>query len=389
MEKTIGSAARWVARVGSIAAVMALAACGGGGGGSAAPATGTLKLSMTDAPACYSSVVLNVEKIRVHTSNDSGTGDGDGGWKDIVPANAPVKIDLLDLTNGQLAELGSTTVPAGSYHQLRLVLANNGNTVTPVGGTPQPLKTPSGQQSGVKIKADFEVAANQVSDYLMDFDACKSIVLTGSGTYILKPVVRLSQKPAGSIQGYVTTTMTLTGTTVSAQQNGTVLRSTTPDAAGKFTLAYLNPGTYTVVITSSERATGVVESVPVGTSTVSINGTSTAVVLPTSLMNTVTGTVTAGTTLNDVLVTALQQLTTQLIEVTSVRVDDATGAYSMSLPVDAPVRTTYASGGLPAFTADGSATGEYTIRATAEGHSPQSTPVTITSGSGATANFGF
>ena len=61
---------RWFARVGSLAAALALVACGGGGGGGTVQ-TGTLQMSMTDAPSCYQSVIVKVSKVRVHMSDDT------------------------------------------------------------------------------------------------------------------------------------------------------------------------------------------------------------------------------------------------------------------------------------------------------------------------------
>lgn len=387
-----------------LGAALVLAGCGGGGGGgSSGPVPqGTLQMSITDAPACYESVLVSIAKVRVHM--DSATGDNDGGWKEIVPANAPVQVDLVNLTNGQLADLGKGLIDAGTYHQLRLVLADNDsahplrNAVKPIGGTLQPLKTPSAQESGLKVKQAFEVQPNTTSDMVLDFDACKSIVLTGSGQYLLKPVVRLGSKLASGIQGYVTTTMSLSSTTVSAQQNGTVVRSTVPDANGKFTLAYLPSGTYTVVITSDGRATGVVDSVPVGTSTLALNGTATSIVLPTSVMNTVTGTVTAtsisGSTtstvaVDDAFVRALQPVgTIKAVEVGAAKVDDDQGRYTMRLPAGAAVKAPYAASGLT-FTPDtANPAGQYTIEASAEGRKPQSGTADVSSGP-ATINFGF
>lgn len=373
MEKMIGSTARWIARVGSLAAAAALVACGGGGGGGSAP-QGTVSLSMTDAPACYDSVVVTVEKVRLKMDDSAGT---DTGWTEVIPPGGPVKVDLLNLTNGALAELGTATTTAGTYKEVRLVLAENGNTVTPVGGTKQQLKTPSGQQSGLKIKGEITVDPNTTKNFVFDFDACKSIVLTGSGTYILKPVVRLSEKVDTAIQGYVA--KTLSGVTVSAQQDGTVVRSTVPNAEGWFSLSYLPAGTYTVVVTADANATGIIDSVPVGTASTVINGTATAIVLPSAVMKTVTGTVSATTTsgsttstvsVTDALVSALQTVNTRKIEVTSVRVEDSvdgtSSKYTMRLPADAPQSATYAPAGFTLAPVPAAA-GLYTLRASAEG----------------------
>jgi len=396
MEKTFGSAGGWLAGIASTTAAVILAACGGGGGGGGVPDQGTLQLSMIDDVGCYEKVLVTVEKVRVQKSSTAS--ETDAGWTDITPPNGPVKVDLMNLTNGTLVDLGAATVDAGTYSQLRLVLSDaaNANQLVLNGGTTVALTTPSAQQSGLKIKTDFTVAANTTTPMLLDFDACKSIVKAGnSGQYILKPVVRLTPKFAGSIQGYVTTTMTLTATDVSAQQGGEIIRSTRPDSTGKFILPFLGTGTYTVVITSDNRVTGVVDSVPVGTSTTVLNGTTTAVVLPTSTMGTLTGTVTAtsnngSTTLvTDASVTAQQTVGSTLIEVESANVDFTTAVYTMSLPAAAPVSATFSGGLLSSFTTAGTA-GAYSLRATSptRGTSPL-VPATVTGGTTTTVNISY
>jgi hypothetical protein len=399
MKNLRGSASRWLQYGLGVTAAATLAACGGGGGGDGSVPQGPLRVSLTDAPSCYENVFVTVEKVRVHKADSAG--DGESGWEEIVPPNGPVKIDLLNLTNGEIADLGTAQVDVGSYTQLRLVLAENStadplaNSVKPIGGTLQPLKTPSAQQSGLKIRADFAVSTTRTADMLLDFDACKSVVYAGnSGQYILKPVVRLGEKVAGSIQGYVTTTMTLATTSVSAQQNGEIVRSTMPDANGLFKLAYLPSGTYTVVITANERATGVISSVPVaGTATTTVNGTASYIVLPTSVMNTVTGVVTAtkGNTtspVGDATITATQAVSTGKIEVLSMPVDFDLATYTMKLPIADPVRAPYSASGL-AFAADSTAAGKYTLTATAPGKAPMAKTVDVRAAPTTTQDFAY
>jgi hypothetical protein len=65
------------------------------------------------------------------------------------------------------------------------------------------LKTPSAQQSGYKINGPFTVPSGASADLLLDFNACKSIVVAGaSGRYLLKPVVTaMAALVSGSIAG--------------------------------------------------------------------------------------------------------------------------------------------------------------------------------------------
>src|SRR5512134_2823213 len=102
----------------SLSFAAALAACGGGDG----TPTGTLRLSLTDSPACgYDNVFVTVEKVRVRRSDNAS--DNGPGWSEVVLAT-PQRVDLLTLTNGTLIPLGQTELPAGTYTQMRLVLGN-------------------------------------------------------------------------------------------------------------------------------------------------------------------------------------------------------------------------------------------------------------------------
>jgi len=396
MEKSIGNAARWLARLGSVATLLGLAACGGGGGGGS-PATGTVRMSMIDAQCGYRNVFVNVRDVRIQRSPTAG--DNDGGWITIPVPGGPKKVDLLALTNGTLLDLGGATVQAGTYEQLRLVLEDTGNEVVLDTGVVQPLKTPSAQQSGLKIKAPYTVAPNTTTDFLLDFDACKSIVVAGSsGQWILKPVVRLTPKFTGAIEGFVGTGTLGTNTSVSAQlPTGEIYRTAIVDSTGKFVLPYLESGTYTVVITSDARQTTVVTSVPVGTTTTTLNTSASALPLATSATSTVTGTVSnasvitipGGTSTVDADVTASQTLTGGTkITVKTAEVQTTTapnGTYSMTLPVMAPARVAYSTT-LGALATD--TIGDlYTLTATSPGKTTQSRDVNV--GTTTTVNFTF
>lgn len=394
MLRRIGSTGRWGWGA-ALAAAGLLAACGGGGGDPAAQ--GTLRMALTDAPSCYEHVYVTVEKVRVHRNADA-SGEGTVGWSEITVSPAK-RIDLLGLTNGILEELGSTQLPAGTYSQVRLVLAANtgsnplANAVQPVGGALVPLKTPSAQQSGLKLQAHFTVEENQTTDLVADFDACKSVVTAGnSGGYLLKPVVSVSPRVATGIQGYVSTSLTLGSTTVTAQKDGTVLRSTVPDAGGKFILAFLPTGTYTVVITSEGRATNVVTGVPVGATAgqpvTTLASPGSPILPPASTMRTVSGSVLAGTAaLVDTTVVARQAVAGTTVEIASRQVDGELATYSLRLPEGAPLRAPYATGALT-FTADAAAAGKYALEAQPVGRTPKQAAVDVT-GADATANFTY
>ena len=366
----------WKTWLAASASAVALVACGGGGDSATATAPqGTLRMALTDAPSCgYDNVFVTVERVRVHQG--SSAEEGEGGWEEIV-LDTPKRIDLLELTNGTLEELGQVDLPAGTYKQVRLVLASNdgqnplANSVKPTGSAEVALSTPSAQQSGLKLNSDFEVAEGGLTDLVLDFDACKSVVKAGaSGNYNLKPVLTLAKRTQTGIEGYVS--LSLEGTRVSAQQDGTVVRSTVPDANGKFVLPFLPAGNYDVVIVSETHSTAVVSSVPVGTSTVSLNASDEAIAPPAATLRGISGTASVTgsgtpTLVLDASVRATQELTGgPVVEVAATPVDAVAATYSLRLPDAAPVRAPYATGGLT-FTADSVLAGLYSVHAAAPG----------------------
>jgi hypothetical protein len=383
-------------------------ACGGGGGdgGGAGTANGSIRFAMTDAPACgYDHVWVTVEKISVNTN--ASASDTDPGWTDLA-VSPPQRIDLLTLTNGVLQELGTLPLSAGHYSQVRLVLASNGNGVTPPANAVQPtggnvtaLTTPSGQQSGVKLQANVDVAAGQMVDLVLDFDACSSVVRAGnSGQYVLKPVVAVVPRIVSGIQGVVSTSLPLGSTTISAQQSGATVRSTRPDANGNWTIPFLQPGSYTVVITSDAHATGVITSVPASTATTVVNTSAAPITLPTSSMADVSGTVTASTQSNGTTVTsvvgdatlrALQSLTGgPIVEVARQAGDSTLGSYHFRLPQAAPVKGAFSSGTATlVLTPDTAVAGKYTIESTAPNRAALTKPADVSSASNVQLNFGY
>ncbi len=354
-----------------------IAGCGGGGGieGTGATTQGTMRLSITDAPACgYDAVHLTIEKVRVHKAATAV--DADAGWSEVVLA-PPKRVDLLTLTNGVLEELGQTALPAGKYTQMRLVLAANGgatplaNSVTPTGGAETALTTPSAQQSGLKLNVDIDIAADKVADFAIDFDACKSVVKRGnSGQYNLKPVVTVIPVVSDAglrVVGYVDPSFA-NGANVSVQFNGVPVKATVPDPTGRFVLYPVPAGAYDLVVTAAGRVSAVMTGVPVvATAFTNVNSALLPITLPLSASRAVTGTVTPATA----TVRALQALSGgPTVEVAWAPVDADTSAFGFSLPVDAPLKAAYVANPVAlAFVADAAAAGKYTLQAASNGAS--------------------
>jgi len=365
-----------------------LAGCGGGGGdGANSGGSGTLGVSLTDAPACgFDAVNVTVRQVRAH---QSAAADGSaGGWSEITLQPAR-KINLLDLTNGVLDYLGETALPAGHYTQLRLMLSANDasnpfrNSVirSSGSGAQLALKTPSAVQTGIKLVHGFDVPAGERVDLVLDFDACKSVVALGNGGFLLKPVVKAIPSTFNGIRGFVHANLLGSNVMVSAQTNGTIIRATVPDmSTGAFVLARLGAGNYDVVLTAQDRATAVIAAVPVADSAslVAISTEADPIVLPVSATRTVSGRATLNppSAADEAVVVAARQTFGggPTVTVKWQAADLLTGAYALNLPVGAPLLGTYRVGGtLPIPLAPQAAlAGRYTVEAAASGYQAQS-----------------
>ena len=221
------------------------------GTSTATPASPTaMNVHLVDGPiAGYQEVNVDIQSVEI-----SGT----GGW---ITLGTPNKtINLLNLVGGVEETLASgATLPAGHYGQMRLMLGS-GSTVKLSDGTVQPLKVPSGLQTGIKLVVSIDVAAGTTKDVWIDFDAAHSIQVVqagASGQYLLRPTVWAYDKVVtGSISGKLTdatTAAALPGATVYAETldsagNARIARTTTTDANGAYTLDLLPVGsTYFIV----------------------------------------------------------------------------------------------------------------------------------------------
>ncbi|MDO8721119.1 MAG: DUF4382 domain-containing protein [Syntrophales bacterium] len=378
--------------------IILMVGCGGGGGDSSPQAgAGTLNVSLTDAPAGgFTAVNVTISKVRVHQSNSAS--ENDAGWTDIT-LNPARKINLLNLTNGVLEDLGQTSLSAGHYTQLRLVLAANSGTnlansvvLASDPTTEIALDTPSSVQSGIKLINEFDVASGQRVDLVLDFDALKSVVARGNGTFLLKPVIKVVPTQLNGIDGFVDTAILGDNVLVSAQSNGNVICSTAPNPqTGEFFLSRLVPGNYDVVITANGRATVVITGVPVANNaSTTIVSTSTArFTLPTSATKNVSGTVTlnpASTT--EVAYVAAKQTfgSGPTVTVATIAADPSSGSYVLTLPVDAPLLGQYGTGTLPiALSTQAAVAGKYLLEASAEGYKTQQVSRDVSAG--ATQDF--
>lgn len=198
---------------------------------------GTLVIRMTDSPARYDSIMIQVDSVRIHVSSSDTLLSG---WQTINRTRA--MYDLLKLTNGADTVIGQATLPPGVYSQIRLFIGDESHVV--VNGVSHPLEVPSGSRSGLKLNVHTTIEPNVSYTLLLDFDAGRSITVTGNGRYKLKPVIRtIATAQTGNIDGVIVPAMTQSIVTAS---NAIDTISTISNNAGRFKLAYLKPASYTV-----------------------------------------------------------------------------------------------------------------------------------------------
>ena len=278
----------------SIACILGFISCGGGGGGTSGVGvveTGTVSVALVDsASEDYAAVYVTINDIQFHLG---GNENSPNSWKSIQGSiEYPVTVNLLELVNGVRLDLGLVELPAGHHTQLRLIIGDEAELHTinilsqshpyanyviidndpgaAVDPEIQELKIPSGDKTGIKIVGGYNIAANQTTELILDFDACRSIVEAGkSGQWHLKPTIKMGETAGYSIiKGKITDEADagLEGVLVSAQQfySGAsdakdeviVTASTLTDINGDYSL-FIKPGTYNIVAFMDGYSTGV------------------------------------------------------------------------------------------------------------------------------------
>ncbi|HEX6191617.1 MAG TPA: DUF4382 domain-containing protein [Chitinophagaceae bacterium] len=198
-----------------------------------------LQVALTDDPGDYEAVFIDVEDIKINYSDDPND-----GWLSLADVNRG-EYDLLKLVNDDDTILADAEVGPGTISQIRLVLGEDN--FVQIDGQKIKLETPSAQQSGLKLNIHQAVEPGLMYKLLMDFDVAKSIVKTGSGKYMLKPVIRTVMEAAGgTIKGNVKPFSFPTAVLVFKGPNDTVASTYSATDNGGYMVRGLGAGTYSL-----------------------------------------------------------------------------------------------------------------------------------------------
>jgi hypothetical protein len=180
------------------ALAMVVMAVGGYPSPETAQAKGILQIMVTDAPPEeeVTSIMVTVESVEVHkaaveqeqSANNStnNSTDEEAGWLPLGILAGNETFDLLQI-QGIEEVLAVSELEPGKYTQIRMTI---GNVQVRLGdGNLTDVILPSGS---LKFIRNFNIVGGQTTALLFDFDAEKSVNVTGSGQIIVKPVVQLS-----------------------------------------------------------------------------------------------------------------------------------------------------------------------------------------------------
>ena len=154
---------------------------------------GRLVVNVTDPPPPdMDSVMVKVENLEVHKAG--------GPWATVAEDMEPFDLKLLE---DRVDLLATAIVGAGIYTQIRLDVES---VTIWVEGEAHIAKVPSGK---IKLVGSFEVVGGEETEVTLDFIGAESVIVTGNGEYIFKPVIKLlipeSAKPGDEEEDNVET----------------------------------------------------------------------------------------------------------------------------------------------------------------------------------------
>ncbi len=154
---------------------------------------GTIEIRVTDpGVAGVLSAIVTAENITIHKVG--------GGWVPIIPG--PVTFDLVYLADTGIEQiLGEADIPTANFTGIRMdVIGVNGLTDEDP-SREYDAEVPSDK---LRIVKPFEVVGGVKTILTLDFDLTKSLIMTGQGKFLFKPVLHVkvahSSPPSNGIE---------------------------------------------------------------------------------------------------------------------------------------------------------------------------------------------
>jgi hypothetical protein len=204
--------------------------------------TKKVEVRMTDAPASFASLNLEVKAIEIFIE---GT-----GWTNL--SSETKTFDVLALTNGKYISLGSSTeFKAGNYTKVKVIFGDKldlkayGKTDMGLINFTASVNANASWEGTKSVEIDLYAYAQSDNDivFTLDFDVAKSVVENAVG-YSVKPVIKCLKNDdtgiEGTIKGAASAYVTLDGSGFNS--------STKADASGQFKIIGATEGSYSLHI---------------------------------------------------------------------------------------------------------------------------------------------
>lgn len=232
------------------------------GGPTGLPNQPMTNILLTDAPFPFDSVQrVDVYIISVSVSTQPDTGGSADSMSWVTVAEPHRQINLLDLQQGDTALLGGKDIPADQYHAVRVIIDTDSSAgIRWANGTQAVVHWYGAGRQAIHVFVEAAVdVPEEGTDIVIDFDVGRSFRYNelGDGAFEFFGWIRAVNRAAtGGIAGTVTKDSSggpagpVNRATVSVWGGGPsnwyIYSTGTTDAAGRYKLAYLLPGTYIV-----------------------------------------------------------------------------------------------------------------------------------------------
>lgn len=231
--------------------------------GSSASGSGRTQVYLTDSPFPYGSISrvdVYIARIEASASRDTSNVDP-SSWVTIA---TPERVfNLLDFQGGAAALLGEASLPADRYSALRVVIKTDRSSVIRSDASQAPVHWPVAGDLALYafVEEPLDVPASG-AQIVLDFDVGRTFMDDGSGGFYFLPWIRaVTEAATGTIAGTVTATsiegdvLPMVGVAVEVFYGPAqgLYPSTQPlgsgrtDAQGRYTIAFVRPGTYQVI----------------------------------------------------------------------------------------------------------------------------------------------
>ena len=179
---------------------------------SIAPGKGRLEIYLTDSsekykvnnPEAYVAINITIYKIQIHLAGENEEDEGE--WIEWI-LTEPTEYNLIELKDKSIL-LSEEELASGKYTQIRIFITESSILVEKDEETESEdiklievenevdfetfdVEIPSVYQTGIKLIHPFEIIEAESTELTLDFDAEKSIIKTGNGSYKLMPVIKI------------------------------------------------------------------------------------------------------------------------------------------------------------------------------------------------------